>query len=74
MPSLADIPEHILDSSDKQQLIDWLSKLPTDYQTRQALGVFWMRHTGTKLNRNDWKLISADLKPTKALNQYLNHN
>ena len=68
MPSLSDIPQNILDSTDKQLLIDWLKTLPVPFQIRQALGVFWMRHTGTRLTLPDWKIISADTNAKKILN------
>lgn len=57
MPSLDDIPNHILDTLDAQLLTKWLEGTATDWATRSTLISKWSQFTKTGLRQSELKRL-----------------
>lgn len=57
MPSLDDIPDHLLHTDKKDDFLVWLTAHKIDMPTARRLAYLWGAFTQTDLNRVDYELI-----------------
>lgn len=57
MPSLRDIPDHLLDASKKDEFLRWLLSYPIPWDATRALARLWLNQTGTILTADQWTYL-----------------
>jgi len=57
VPSLADIPDHLLKPTELLEFIHWLTEQPITYNAKHFLASAWSKYTGHKLEREHWKFL-----------------
>ena len=57
MPSLADIPQHLIMQGRKHDFLYWLRELPADIYVCRHLMRLWSSSTNTTFQSDDWNYI-----------------
>jgi len=57
MPSLADIPEDLLNKDQRIQFLAWLNSMPLPPDTRKELAQIWSEFTGEHLTKEEYKTL-----------------
>jgi len=54
MPTVFDIPRHLLSPDQKEAFIGWIKNLPVDTWIKRDLVRIWKTTTNTPLEATDW--------------------
>ncbi len=62
MPSLAQIPSHLLDPEMQLDFLFWLGNLPISENTAKEYMKLWKDATGHSFDADDWNYITRALR------------
>lgn len=57
MPSLADIPDNLLDNSKRMDFIFWVAALPIDWPTAKVLLDAWRQHVAQTITDEQYAYV-----------------
>jgi len=63
MPSLADIPDRLIDPNSREEFVVWLALTPTQFATRRELAAIWRKATQTSLTPDHWERLKDTSEP-----------
>jgi hypothetical protein len=63
MPSLSDIPDHLLSQDAAPAFNKWVTNLPVDRHTMKAIARIWCKVTDTRLTAKEWARLEAQMTP-----------
>lgn len=57
MPSLSDIPEHLLHANKYADFLNWLLQYPLGWNTVRATVLLWARAVNVKISARSWAAL-----------------